>query len=90
MLEPGENWHHEEEISGEAGPKEVVGTPSLEALKVRLDGALNTDGAVGVPVYCRGVGLDGVWGALPTQMIMWLYDTMKSKKTNKMEILTHC
>ena len=27
--------------------------PSLETPKVRLDGALSTDGAVGVPVHCR-------------------------------------
>jgi len=29
------------------------GAPSLQAGKVRLDGALSTDGAVGVPVHCR-------------------------------------
>ena len=36
------------------------GAPSLETAKVRLDGALSTDGAVGVPVHCMGVGLDGL------------------------------
>lgn len=34
-------------------PRKVVGTPSLETSKVRVDGALGTDGAVGVPVHCR-------------------------------------
>jgi len=32
------------------------GAPSLETAKVRLDGALSTDGAVGVPVQCRELG----------------------------------
>ena len=41
-------------------PREVVDAPSLETLKVRMDGALSTDGAVGVSVHCRGVGLDGL------------------------------
>ena len=40
--------------------REVVDTPSLEIIKVRLDGALSTDGAVGVPVQCRAIGLDGL------------------------------
>ena len=46
------NWHR---LS-----REVVDAPSLGTLKVRLDGALSTDGAVGVPACCRGVGLDGL------------------------------
>jgi len=29
--------------------------------------ALSTDGAVGVPVHCRGFGPDGLEGSLPTQ-----------------------
>jgi len=41
-------------------PTEVVDAPSLEILKVRLDRALSTDPAVGVPVHCREVGLDGL------------------------------
>ena len=36
------------------------GAPSLETPKVRLDGALSADGAVGVPVYCKGAGSDGL------------------------------
>ena len=28
--------------------------PNMETAKVRLDGALSTDGAVGVLVHCRG------------------------------------
>jgi len=35
------------------------GAPSLGTPKVRLDGALSTDGAVGVPVHCREVELHG-------------------------------
>jgi len=31
------------------------GAPSLQTAKVRLDGAVSTDGAVGVPVHCRGL-----------------------------------
>jgi len=34
-----------------------VEVPSLETLKVRLYGTLSTDGAVGVPVHCRGLDL---------------------------------
>jgi len=29
------------------------GAPSLQTAKVRLDGAVSTDGAVGVPAQCR-------------------------------------
>ena len=39
----------------------------MQTPKVRLDGALSTDGAVGVPVHCRGFGPDGLEGSLPTQ-----------------------
>jgi len=31
--------------------REVLGSPSLKILKIRLDGAPSTDGAVGVPVH---------------------------------------
>ena len=41
-------------------PRGVVNAPSLETFQVRLDEALSTDGAVGVPVHCRGVGPDGL------------------------------
>ena len=34
-------------------PSDGVGAPSLQTAKVRLDGAVSTDGAVGVPVQCR-------------------------------------
>ena len=30
--------------------------PSLQTAKVRLDGAVSTDGAVGVPAHCRALG----------------------------------
>ena len=32
------------------------GVLSLETPKIRLDRALSTDGTVGVPVQCRGLG----------------------------------
>ena len=35
-------------------PREVVDDLGLETAKVRLNGALSTDGAVGVSVHCRG------------------------------------
>jgi len=35
-----------------------------------LDGAVSTDGAVGVPVHCRGVELNGLQRSLPTQTIL--------------------
>ena len=48
-------------------PREVVGVPSLEALKVRLDGALSTWWSCRCPCY-RGVGVDGLQRSHPTQM----------------------
>jgi len=40
--------------------RDVVDAPSLETLKVRLDGGSEQpDLAAGVPVHCRGVGTDG-------------------------------
>jgi len=45
----------------------------LETAKVRLDGAVSADVAVGVPVHCRGIGLGGLKGSLPTQAIKWFY-----------------
>jgi len=48
MVEGVKQWH--------GLPREVMGAPSLETAKVRLDGALSTDGAVGVPVECRELG----------------------------------
>jgi len=50
-------------------PKEEVDPSSLGALRVRLDVALSTYGAVGVPAHCRAVGLGGLQGFLPTQHI---------------------
>ena len=38
-------------------PGEVVNAPSLETLR---SGSGHPDVAVGVPVRCRGVGLDGL------------------------------
>jgi len=40
--------------------REVMGAPSLETPKVRQDGALTTDGVVGVPVQCREIGSGGL------------------------------
>ena len=38
-------------------PREVVDTPSPQTPKVRPDGALSTDAAVGVPVHCRDIAV---------------------------------
>ena len=46
MIKVVRHWH--------TLPREVVDVPSLEAPKVRLDGALSTDGAVGFPVSLQG------------------------------------
>jgi len=45
-------------------PRDVVGAPSLETFKARLDQTLG-----GVPVHCRAVGLDGLQRSLPTPRI---------------------
>jgi len=39
---------------------EVFSAPSLHTFRVRLEGLWAPDVAVGVPVYCRGVGLGGL------------------------------
>ena len=46
------------------------GSPSLETFKVRLGRVLSTDGAMGVPVHCRRVGLGGLKGSLQIQTIL--------------------
>jgi len=51
-------------------PRVVVGAPSLQTAKVRQDGAVSADVAVGVPVQCRGVGPDGLEGSLPTPRVL--------------------
>ena len=48
------------------------GAPSLQTAKVRLDGAVSTDGAVGVPVHCKGLEWMAFEG--PFQL-RWFYDT---------------
>jgi len=37
-------------------PRDEVDAPSLQTAKVRLDGAVSTDGALGVPAQCREGG----------------------------------
>ena len=50
------------QTSAEAGKSAARGVcgvrlcATMETAKVRLDGAVSTDGAVGIPVQCRGVG----------------------------------
>lgn len=34
------------------------------------NGALSTDQAGGVPEHCRGVGIDGLEGSIPTQTVL--------------------
>ena len=52
---------------GSKGGEEVAqvaqrggGSPVLGDIQGEVGGALSTDGAVGVPVHCRGVGPDGL------------------------------
>ena len=54
-------------------PREVVDAPSLQILRVRLDGALSTDGAVGVPFQCRELNKMTFKG--PFQL-KWFYYSM--------------
>ena len=49
---------NEMQLSGEAVAQVAQRgghAPSLQTAKVKLDGAVSTDGAVGVPVQCRGL-----------------------------------
>ena len=48
----------------------VVDAPSLETLKVRLDGALSNLIYLWVTVHCREVELDDLKRSLPTQTIL--------------------
>ena len=64
---------NEMQLSGEAVAQVAQRgghAPSLQTAKVKLDGAVSTDGAVGVPVQCRGVGPDGLEGSLPTLRVL--------------------
>ena len=54
MLRVVRHWHRL--------PKEVLDVHA----KVRLDGAVSTDGAVGVPVQCREWDQTALKGPLPT------------------------
>ena len=55
-------------------PREVMDAPSLQTPKVGLDGAVSTDGAVGVPVHCREWDQMAFKGFFPFEP---LYDSMK-------------
>jgi len=59
----------------------VVDALSLETLTQCQAGrgSEQSDRAVGVPVHCRGAGLDDLYGSLPTQMILWVYNTIFSQ-----------
>ena len=57
-------------------PREVVDAPSLEVFKARLDGALSTWSLEGVPAHGRKVGTRWYLRTLPTQPILWFYDSM--------------
>ena len=50
--------------------REVVDAPSMATLKVGVDLALHALQSVDVPVDCRGVGLDGIYGYLSAQRIL--------------------
>ena len=52
-------------------PLVVLDIPSLKTFRGRLDGLWAPDGAVGIPVRCRGVGPDDLWQSLPTQTVLW-------------------
>ena len=45
-------------------------------------GSEQLDLAVGVLVHCRGGGLDDLWRSLPTQKILWFYESKEWGVTN--------
>ena len=51
-------------------PTYVVNAPSLVTFSMRLDKALATWSSWGVPVHCRGAGLDDPQMPLPTVRIL--------------------
>jgi len=59
----------------------VVEVPSLETFKARLEHALGNCSSCGVPVHCRGVGLDGPQRSLPTQDSMIQLRTVHAVNT---------
>lgn len=61
-------------------PREVVGDPSLETFKVRMDGALRSDQAVAVPAHCRELNQVAVKG--PFQLKPF-FDSAVSVLANK-------
>lgn len=50
--------------------REFLDAPSLEVLKIRLDGALATLEVEEVPAYGRGAGTRWSLGSLPTCIIL--------------------
>ena len=59
-------------------PGVVVDAPFMETFKARLDKALGNLSSCGVPVHCRGVGLDGPQRSFTTLRIPWFYDSINS------------
>jgi len=45
-------------------------------------GSEQPDAAVGVPVHCRAVGLDGLLGSLPTLRILWFHELAAGKTSH--------
>ena len=56
--------------------REAVDPPSLEVLKVRLDGALGSLSWWAVALSTEGAGTGWALSSLPIQAILWFYNTM--------------
>ena len=62
--------------------RSVVDAPSLETPKVRLDGTLeHPDLAVGVPVHCRGIGLEFI--GVFREFILRMYPILLQKRKDE-------
>ena len=68
-------------------PREAVDVPLPEASKFRLDGALGNliQWKMSLPTAGR-VERDDLWRSLPTQTILWFYDSMKLSTLNSWEV----
>ena len=54
------------------------GAPSLEALKLRLDGALGSLRWWGAALPTVGVGAGWALSSIPAQTVLWFYDSVKA------------
>ena len=57
-------------------PRDVLDASPLRLSRPGWRGLWAADWALGVPIHCRGVGLDDLQRPLPTLRILWFHDSI--------------